>query len=283
MPNWSDKSLKRFQELVRGEPGNLSGLTGLAWAHFQRGNTVDAMAWLGKALAVDGNAPRLHLLRGRIAFDAGRMDKAREWYEKYLASGNDEMTCRLHLARIVEAADDYAGARKHYEAAKACFPLYAGPGNPWSEVSRLKRGEGDLDGAMKELEGLAKLRSTDMEIRTELASWYESKGDWKQVAEILGQVVQIYPLHKPSVMPVHVRLARARMRLADLAGSALEFEVALALGVPEGDVAPVRTELGEVYFLSGQLRDARFQAEAALEIAPDFAPARELLEKIVDR
>jgi tetratricopeptide (TPR) repeat protein len=282
-PRWSDDTLKAMVEKRTEDPDDLEVLVKLAWAFHQRGNRVDAMSHLGRALDKEKDDPRLILLRGEVAYRSGRFDKAKSWYETFLAKGEDDLALRLHLAEILEQSRDYEGAVAQYEAAKACFPRYAGDKNPYLELARLKGGGGDFAGAMVEIESYVRLANTDIRRRMELADWYEERGEWEKLSRILNEVVEIYPLDPKSSEKVHARLAAVRARLSDLTGAALEYEVALELGVTRSTEPEVRVGLGEVYHLLGRLRDARHQARAALEIDAEYGPAKELLERIAER
>ncbi len=59
-----------------------------------------------------------------------------------------------------------------------------------------------------------------------------------------------------------------------------EFKVALAIG--PADRATVHCDLAESYLLAGRPADAKKEALAALEIAPSFERAQELLLKAID-
>ena len=59
-----------------------------------------------------------------------------------------------------------------------------------------------------------------------------------------------------------------------------EFRMALAVGAP--DRAAAHCDLGESYLMAGQVADAKREALAALEIAPSFERAQDLLLKTID-
>ncbi len=280
VPRWSDRTVRALEDRLYEAPQDAEALVRLAFAALQRGRTVDAQTLLGKALAVAPEEPRLLLLRGLLAAGAERAEPARKWLSEFLAAGGDDLFARIHLAGILEKEGDLPGAIAHLEAAKLCFPSYAGERNPWAELARIRLSMEDLEGAMRELEGYVRLANTDIDNRLKLADFYEGRGDWRALARVLGEVVLIYPLGEKSSMPVHVRLARALARLEDPEGAVMEYEVALELGVPPAEEPPIRAELGEVYRLLGREADARRQAEAALEAQPDLKAARELLERI---
>ena len=54
------------------------------------------------------------------------------------------------MVRSHEQAGDFTGAMKHFEAAKACFPRYSGPDGSYLNLARLKTGEEDLAGAVRQ-------------------------------------------------------------------------------------------------------------------------------------
>ena len=236
------------------------------------------MTYLGKGLSVAPDDPRLALLRAELAFSAKRVDEAKSRYLAFFAAGGDDLSARLHLAQILEQEKDVAGAVAQYEAAKKCFPPYAGAQNPWIEIARIRKADENLDGAMREIEGFVRLVETDIPHRLELADYYEGRGEDRKLADILAEITWIYPLGEKSALPVHARLGRALARLSDAEGAAMEFEVALELGVPEEERPALHVDLGDVYALLGRAKDARRQAEAALELSPDFERAKRLLE-----
>jgi len=282
VPRWSKKSLTKFRERAAGNPKDVEALARIAWTYFQRGNSVDALMWLGRAWALSKTRPDLLALRGRIAMDAGRKDKAREWYEKYLAAGGDDFETRMHLAKLAEDVNEFEAALAHSEAARRCFPVSP---EPWLALARMRQGEGDLAGSMAAMERAARLMNTDIPIRMKLAAWYEETEEWAKLAGILTQVVYIYPLaiDEDSSMAVHARLARALSRLKRHEEASLEFEVALELGIPRESEAAVRADLAGTLLLLGRVKDARFHAETALDIDPDCAPAKEVLERVRPR
>ena len=72
-------------------------------------------------------------------------------------------------------------------------------------------------------------------------------------------------------------LGRLLLAAKDTAGATLEFRAALAAGPV--DRAAAHADLGESYLLAGRRAEARREALKALEIAPTFERAQELLLK----
>src|SRR6185503_13604220 len=75
-------------------------------------------------------------------------------------------------------------------------------------------------------------------------------------------------------------LGRLALQRRDAQTAMRAFRAVLATQPP--DKAAAYVDLAEAYVMAGQLADAKRQALAALEIAPSFERAQDLLLKIVD-
>jgi Flp pilus assembly protein TadD len=90
------------------------------------------------------------------------------------------------------------------------------------------------------------------------------------------RVVEIDPFDAQA----HTGLGRLAIRRKDAAVATREFRVALAIG--PADRASAHCDLGESYLLAGRRSDAKREALAALEIAPSFERAQDLLLRSID-
>jgi tetratricopeptide (TPR) repeat protein len=77
----------------------------------------------------------------------------------------------------------------------------------------------------------------------------------------------------------HTALGRLALANKDAATAIREFKVTLAIG--PADKASAHCDLGEGYILAGRLPEAKKEALAALEIAPTFERAQELLLRAI--
>jgi hypothetical protein len=78
----------------------------------------------------------------------------------------------------------------------------------------------------------------------------------------------------------HSGSGRLALKGKDGAIAAREFKVALMTNVP--DKAGAHCDLAEAYLLAGRPADAKKEALAALEIAPTFERAQDLLLRAVE-
>ena len=79
----------------------------------------------------------------------------------------------------------------------------------------------------------------------------------------------------------HTALGRLAMDRNDFEAATRDFKVALALNPI--DRASAHTDLAASYLKSGKPADAKKQTLAALEIAPSYGRAQELLLELVER
>jgi Flp pilus assembly protein TadD len=92
----------------------------------------------------------------------------------------------------------------------------------------------------------------------------------------LQRVVAIDPFDAPS----HTTLGRMALASGQTADAVRNFRVALAAGPI--DRASAHADLAEGLFQSGNRVEAKREALSALEIAPTYERAQELLLKLVD-
>jgi tetratricopeptide (TPR) repeat protein len=101
-------------------------------------------------------------------------------------------------------------------------------------------------------------------------------GNGQAAALAWSRIVVIDPFDAAA----HTALGRIAVGRKDTALALREFRAALAAG--PADPAPAHCDLAEVLLLSGQRAEAKKAVLAALEIAPTYERAQELLLKIVE-
>ena len=100
-------------------------------------------------------------------------------------------------------------------------------------------------------------------------------------AAVLEPVYQRITALDPFDADAHANLGRFLMTRNDADAASREFRAVVALGPV--DRAAAFTDLAESYFKAGKRAEAKKQTLAALEIAPTYERAQELLLKLVDR
>lgn len=175
----------------------------------------------------------------------------------------------LGAALVREGAHDEA--EEHLEAALELFPEYGAPDGPLRHLATIREARGDLAGAAAALRRLGELGESLHGVHLDEAELRRRLGDADGERAALERVVEIAP-HQ---LDPHRRLAD----LADEAGrSALavrERRVILALDPP--DRADAHYRLARSLQRAGEADEARTQVLRALEIAPGYEAALDLL------
>ncbi len=170
--------------------------------------------------------------------------------------------------------DRGSDAIPYLERAVTLFPDYAGSGSPYLFLARAREGEGDVEGAARDLEALLERNAGHYAAAVKLADLRESLGNREGVLRALDRAVYVFPYE-----------ADLHRRAANVATQLEAWEVAIrarraVLALDPVDRATALYELARAYFEGGHLSDARRVVLTALEIAPGFADAQELLLEI---
>ena len=212
------------------------------------------------------NAPR-NLPEGPERLEALRK-LAREQPENF--------NVQYELGGALRAAGDTAGARAAFERAAELAPTATGLQSPRGQLASLAEAEGDAERAMRELERLLAYDETSIDAVRGFAALAAAAGDDARLQAAYERLIEIDPFD-----PVpHQTLGRLAKEAGRTGTAVRELEVALALG-PVDRVA-AHTDLAETLFAAGRLAEARRQTLAALEIAPTYDRALELLLAIVE-
>jgi tetratricopeptide (TPR) repeat protein len=136
---------------------------------------------------------------------------------------------------------------------------------------------GDRPRAMKEYEALLAVDHTNVEAARKLAALAEAAGDVPRLSLALERVVSLDPFDAAA----HTGWGRLALTQRNSDVATREFRAALQTGA--SDKAAAHCDLGESYLLANRPADAKKEALAALEIAPAFERAQELLLNVVER
>lgn len=288
VPTWDEESLRAFQARVKAKPDDAQTWARLAWAYIQRDLEVDAGGALAKALALKPDLPEVVLLEGRMAERGKRLDVAEAHYRRLLRDGGDDLRARLFLSeRALARGQNTQEAIEHLEAAKRCFPRYVAKDSPYLQLAKLYRGGGEQQKAIAELEGFADIAAEHVGVRRDLKSWYLSQEDWKAVARVCEELVDVSPFGsepgKPPDLALHRDYARALQALGRREEELRErrVQVALVSRLPEEQRIEAgepddRLELGRLLLALGRREEAREQAAAILRLVPTHPGGRVL-------
>lgn len=162
----------------------------------------------------------------------------------------------------------------YLERAKTLFPEYAGAGSPYWYLALIHKRQGGLERAAGELKALTAINARDYEAYIELAGILEALGDTAGAASALERALYINPFDSG----LHMRLAVHFAELSAWDGAIRERKAVLALDPV--DRADALYQLALAYFEAGDLANARRTVLRALEDAPGFERALDLLLEI---
>jgi tetratricopeptide (TPR) repeat protein len=162
------------------------------------------------------------------------------------------------------------------ERARSLFPEYGGADGPYGHLAHLYIGQGELRKAADALTEITTRNESDIGANRELARLRELVGDTAKAAEALERAMYINPF---DVAP-HQHLADLYRALGDRPKAVRERRAVVALNPV--DRADALYRLALAWHEAGDDKQARNSILRALEEAPNFTPAQELLLTIVD-
>jgi tetratricopeptide (TPR) repeat protein len=182
---------------------------------------------------------------------------------------------QMALGRALRKNADPDGAMRAFEAAAGLVPLAPGPHGQMAQIAVEKK---DRTREIAELQALLAVDFDNLDAARELAAEMRKAGvhDVARIRAVNERIVAIDPFDGE----VHTILGRLAMDRNDIEAATRDFKAALALNPI--DLAAAHTDLAGSYFRAGRMAEAKKQTLAALEIAPTYPPAQELLLKLVE-
>jgi tetratricopeptide (TPR) repeat protein len=191
------------------------------------------------------------------------------------AAHPDSYPVQMALGRALRQTDP-AAAIAAFERAAALVPMSIGAESPYMQIVEVAMAGGDTAKAAEALEKLTEQDHTDIDSARQLAGLTDPAKDGPRHRVALQRVVAVDPFDAPA----HTTLGRMALASGQTAEAIKMFRVAIAAGPI--DRASAHADLAEALFAAGQRDEAKRAALAALEIAPTFERAQDLLLKLVE-
>ena len=192
-----------------------------------------------------------------------------------LLATQDTFALRIRAAELLAADGDTEAAVTHYLRALELFPYVTGAGNPYESLAKLLEQKGDKAQAAKVLESLVKTDENNLEALKAIARIRLALGEQRQALDALQASFYINPFD----YKLHNQAGELSVELKDYGKALTEFQVALALAPP--NVAEANYNVAAAYHALGRQPEAKRAVLRALEAAPRFEKAQELLLRIV--
>ncbi|HEY4424968.1 MAG TPA: tetratricopeptide repeat protein [Pyrinomonadaceae bacterium] len=187
----------------------------------------------------------------------------------------DTFALRIRAAELLAADGDTQGAVVHYIRALELFPYVSGKGNPYESLAKLLEQKGDREQAAKTLDSLVKTDENNLEALKTIARLRLALGEREQALAALQASFYISPFD----YKLHTQAGELSLEMKDYAKALTEFQVALALAPP--NVAEANYNVAAAFHALGRQPEAKRAVLRALEAAPRYDKAQELLLRIV--
>jgi tetratricopeptide (TPR) repeat protein len=219
------------------------------------------------------------LRRALAAPEGTELDKMPiEALRTYAADHARSYPVQIALGRALRKAGRPDEAMQAFERAAPLVPMASGPASPHAQMAQMAVEKHDQPRAIAELTALVAVDFNNVDAARQLAGLLRDAhvDDPAKIQPVYQRIAAIDPFDAEA----HAVLGRLALARDDADGAAREFRAVLALGPV--DQAASHTDLAESYFKSGKRADAKKQTLAALEIAPTYVRAQELLLKLAD-
>ncbi|RPJ74063.1 MAG: hypothetical protein EHM24_06785, partial [Acidobacteria bacterium] len=181
---------------------------------------------------------------------------------------------QMTVGRLLAASGAREEAIAAYERAARLVPFARGEDSPRARIASLAAAAGDVPRATRELEALVRQDHTNADAARQLAALAEKSGNDGLRAFAYERIVTVDPFDAPA----HTALGKIALGRRDARLAVREFQAALAAGAV--DRVAARCDLAEAFLQAGRRDEARREVLAALEIAPTYERAQDLLLEI---
>ncbi len=181
-----------------------------------------------------------------------------------------------HLVELVNSGQPDA-ALQEGETVRRLYPEYVQDANAYEFLAQLKSAKADKSGAVAVLLDYRKFGGSNPATLKKLASLQEEMGQARDAAATLDAINDIYPVNDEDL---HHRLGALWLKQENYPGAVREYAAVVALHPL--DKAGALYDLAQAYFAARELDKAEKTVLGALEAAPGFRPAQQLLLKIED-
>ena len=187
----------------------------------------------------------------------------------------DTFALHLRAAELLAADGDTQGAISHYSRALELFPYVMGQDNPYEALAKLLEQKGDKAQAAKTLDTLVKTDENNLEAMKSIARLRLELGERQQALDALQASFFISPFD----YKLHTQAGELSLETKDYVKALTEFQVVLALAPP--NIAEANYNVAAAFHALGRQPEAKRAVLRALEAAPRYEKAQELLLRIV--
>ncbi|MBT3530820.1 MAG: tetratricopeptide repeat protein [Gammaproteobacteria bacterium] len=187
-----------------------------------------------------------------------------------------DFQAHLQLGIVLFKEESFLEAKQSLEAAYNILPSYTGYPSPPLVLSQIYEQEGNREAQLQQLEVLLQNLQHDYGSAMILADAALEEGDFDRADYYIDRAIQVDPYRSD----VHQLKAKYAEEIGDSQLAVTEYEVLLKLEVD--DPVEAQTNLAEAYLRNGQALQAKENVLSALETAPSYQRAQQILLQAVD-
>jgi Tfp pilus assembly protein PilF len=188
-----------------------------------------------------------------------------------------DFQAHLQLGIVLFREQAYDEAIGHLMQANEILPDYSGYPSPALVLSQVYEAMGNQEARLQWLEIMLENQQHDFSSPLLLANDALDRGDLERAGYFLERALAVNP-YRADIHHAGARLAR---ELGDTARTVQQYEVLLVLD--QSDPVDARTNLAQAYLDNNQTPEARQNVLRALEIAPGYERAQQILLQSVGR
>lgn len=216
--------------------------------------------------AAGGNMPAAAFQRDALA-DALR---------KRIEAQPRDFSAQFQLGLILYESKDFQAAIEHLTIARDLLPGYSASPSPRQILAAIYAELGDTQAMIRELEALVKVQQHAFNACFKLGQAAQALTDFDRAVYYFERAIAVNPYD----FDVHRSLGAVSMQRSDYPKAIREYGVLLALD--STDPALANTDLADAFLRDGNKAQAKRYALAAMEIAPMFERAQDILLDTLD-
>jgi tetratricopeptide (TPR) repeat protein len=192
-----------------------------------------------------------------------------------MLESQDTFALRARAAELYAADGDIKTAEIHFRRAIELYPYFTGEGNAYVALAKILDSGGEPGKAADVLDALVRVDENNLDVLKEIARLRQKSGDNTRAVQALLMSFYISPFD----YALHTTAGELSFSAKNYEQALTEFQVALALQPP--NIAEANYNVATAFHALGRQQEAKRSVLNALEAAPRYEKAQELLLRIV--
>ncbi len=214
-PASPDANESSLRERLQQQPEDLVTLTTLAVLCANKGRFGEGRDLLERAIAINGNDPRLHLSAAGMAANDGDLDGAAAEYRKALLLRADLPNAHVGLGQIAEAGQQFSTAEEHFTEA---LKIDSEDADAMLGLARLRLQQNHVEQAVQMFAQVTQRHPKHARALAAYGQALMMRGMPEQAGRPLTRALELDPsMHSARLLLGHVELYRGNVRQAEKA------------------------------------------------------------------